>query len=316
MWSYDKYKQWLRARLIEIKNTLDFQAYDIEVFNEQDYAKQRSIKPRTITVITKFLSSNLIFQAKTQPIQMIIFTEENSMSVANSIITKFCEDWNFRVVIDGTTYTKQMYSTPVVLSNFQMIGSGQRTVFYVSATLFILEDVMDIENLRVKLDFSTATQYSTTATYNVGDLVYKASDYHKIYRAKYETTNYQNTWIDDEWEVVCEDDSVYQKVECLSATIGYTMSGDTQAFDGGFARTEKQFATFVLTVNVACVKNEFTNYCARIMSGTSNQKGNESFDFNFNIGDIPFGTYAMKLTGCTLTTAINNTPSLQLSFSV
>lgn len=315
MWNYETYKQWLRARLVEIKNTLDFNDYNIDVFNEQDYAKNRSLQPKTISVITKFLSSNLIFQAKTQPIQILVITEENSINVANSIMTKFCEDYNFRVVIDGTTYTKQMYSTPVALSNFQVIGIGIRTVLYITATLFILEDVMDIENLRVKLDFSTATQYSTTATYNVGDLVYKESDPNKIYRAKYETTNYSETWVDDEWEVVCEDDSVYQKVESLSATIGYTMSGDTQAFDGGYAKTEKNFATFVLTINVACVKNDFTNFVGSIMNDTSGLKGNETFYFSFNVGELPFNMQ-MKLVGCTISTAINNVPSLQLSFSV
>ena len=257
MWNCDDYKTWLKNRLVEIKNNLDFKDYDIEAYNEQDYAKHRSIKPKTITVIIKFLADSKIFSAKTQPIQMLAITEENGISVANSILTKFCDNYNFATITNGTTYVKHMYSSPVPLSNFNLIGIGLRTVLYVNTTLFILENVMDINGLK----------------------------------------------IDD------------KPIEAMSATIGYTMSGDTQPFDGGYAKTEKNFATFVMTLNVACVKTEFTEKCIKIMNESSAEKGNENFQMAFNVGDLPF-SLIMKLTGATLTTAVNNVPSLQLSFSV
>lgn len=255
MWNCDNYKIWLKNRLVEVKNSLDFKDYDIEVYNEQDYAKHRSIKPKTITVIAKFLSSTLVFSTKTQPIQMLAITEENSVSVANSIITKFCEKWNFAVIPDGATYVKHMYSTPVVLSNFNLIGIGLRTVLYVNTNLFILENVMDINDL----------------------------------------------FVDD------------KKIDFISTTIGYTMGGDTQPFGNKFASTVKDFATFVLTVNVACVNTDFTRKCVKIMNGQKD--GNDDFKMAFNVGDLPFN-FKMKLVGVTLSTAINNVPSLQMSFSV
>ena len=257
MWNCDYYKDWLKNRLIEIKDNLDFNDFNVEVFNEQDYAKHRSIKPKMITVIIKFLADNKIFAAKTQPIQMLVITEENGMSVANSIMTSFCDTYNFATIPNGTTYIKHMYSSPVPLSNFNLIGIGLRTVLYVNTTLFILENGLDINNL--KIDNKT--------------------------------------------------------VEAMSATIGYTMSGDTQPFNGGYAKTEKDFATFVMTINVACVKTDLTEKCIKIMNESSTQKGNEDFSMAFNVGDLPFAL-TMKLTGATLTTAVNNVPSLQLSFSV
>lgn len=262
MWNYNGYKEWLKNRLVECKNALDFKDYNIEVYNEQDYAKNRSIKAKTMTVIVKFLSSTMVFNVKTQPIQMLIITEENSISVANSILTDFCEKYNFKVVIDEKTYVKHMYSTPAVLSNFNLIGIGLRTVLYVNTTLFILEDVMDITDLKVKIDNKTI------------------------------------------------------KVDTISATIGYTMTGDTQPFDSGYAKTEKSFATFVMTINVPCVENELTEKCVKIMNQSSADKGNEDFNFSFKVGSIDFNNFVMKFTGATLSTAINNVPSLQMSFSV
>lgn len=257
MYDSNVYKEWLKNRVVEIKNALDFNDYNIEVYNEQDYAKNRSIKAKTITIVVKFLASSLIFSAKTQPIQMLIITEENGIGVANSIMTKFAENYNFATIPDGTTYVKHMYSTPVVLSNFNLIGIGLRTVLYINTTLFILENVMDINDL----------------------------------------------YIDE------------QKIDFLSATIGYTMQGDTQPFDGGFAITEKNFATFVLTINIACVETDFSKKCVKIMSGKSEELGNEDFKVAFSVGQLPFD-FNMKIIGATLTTAINNVPSLQLSFSV
>ena len=214
------------------------------------------MKPKTITVITKFLPSTLLFSAKTQPIQMLTITEENSFEIASTIMTRLCDTYNFAVVIEGTTYIKHMYSTPTVLSEFNGVGTGLRSVLYINATLFILEDVMDITDLKI-------------------------------------------------------DDTA---VEAIYQTIGYTMSGDTQPFDGGYARTEKNFATFVMTLNVACTKTDFTEKVIKIMNETSTEKGNETFEVKFNIQDFEF-ELNMKLTGATLSTAKNSVPSLQLSFS-
>lgn len=266
MWDNENYKNWLKNRLVEIKNALDFNAFDIEVYNEQDYAKNRSIKAKTITVIVKFLVDSKVFSAKTQPIQMLVITEENGISVANSILTKFCDTYNFAVIPDGTTYVKHMYSNPVVLTNFNLIGIGLRTVLYINTTLFILEDVMDITDLTVKI--SGVNSNNPIA------------------------------------------------IEALSSTIGYTMQGDTQPFGSGYAKTQKEFSTFVMTINVACVKTDFTERVVKIMNETSAGNGNENFVFNFYVGDLKFEDFTMKLTGATITTAVNNVPSLQLSFSV
>ena len=261
MWNYDDYKTWLRNRLVEIKNTLDFGDFNIEVYNEQDYAQHSSINEKTITVVTKFLSSNNIFNVKTQPVQILVITEENSISVANAIMSKFCDDYNFTTTTSGTSYVKHSYASPVVLSNFNLIGIGYRTVLYINTNLFVLDNVIDIKTLTI-------------------------------------------------------DNNV---VDPISATIGYSMSGDTQAFDGGLAKTTKNYATLVMTLNVACTESDFVVKCVGIMNGNSTYKGNEDFTVAFSLGEgtnkVDFNL-TMKMTGATFSTAKNSVPSLQLSFSL
>lgn len=155
MWDYNTYyKSWIKNRLIEIKADLGFSAYDIEVFNEQVFAGVNALKPKTITIILKYLSSDIVLHARTQPIQLIAVAEGNSLAVCNTILSRFCELFNFVTTThndsgNNVTMVKHMYSTPVTLSNFEIVGTTLRNVFYINTTLIILDDVMDIENLEI-----------------------------------------------------------------------------------------------------------------------------------------------------------------------
>ena len=110
MWTQDSYKNWLKQKLIEIKNDLGFNDFNIEVYKEQDYTKGSFTRPNTISVVLKFLSGSKVVQAKTQPIQILAISEENSLHIANSILTKFCDDYNDYTYIESTTYTKKTLS--------------------------------------------------------------------------------------------------------------------------------------------------------------------------------------------------------------
>lgn len=265
MFNYDDYKIWLRNRLNEIKADLDFSDYKIEVFSEQDFTTDNSIKDDVISVVIKFLASDMVYFSKMQPIQMLVLAEENSLAVANSIFTSFTERYNLYQQADNTTRIKHQYATPTILNNFNLVGNGLRSVLYINTTLFILEGVMDLNNLTIDAD-----------PLNNKD----------------------------------------GKVDVLSATFGYTMSGDTQPFnDGGYATTIKNFSTFVMTLNVVSVKNDFTEKCLKIVNGSSTYKGNDTFVFSFTVGELSF-SLNMKMTGLTFTTAPNSIPSLQISFSV
>lgn len=261
MWSYETYKNWLGSKILKIAKDLDFESYSFEIFNEVDYAKEKSIKPKTISIVIKLLPSTIIFSMKSQPIQMLVIAEENSLAVANSIFTTFAETYNFNVIPDGSTYVKHQYSTPVVLSNFNLVGIGFRSVLYINTTLFILDSVMDLNNLVIDSN----------------------------------------------------------PIEAISATVGYTMSGDTQPYSSGHARTVKNFSTFVISLNVACVSNAFVDKVMNIMAQSTGYTGDETFAVSFDVGTgsekISFSE-TMKLTGATLTTAVNNTPSLQIGLSV
>lgn len=137
--------------------------FEFIVDDEQSFIKRKDLKPNTIYVLTRNLQSDKSIGVDTQPVQLLILSEQNSLEVSKAFFSKFAQEYNFKSVVDGTTWIKQQYSDPVVLSNFNTIDYGYRSVLYISATLYIMEDVIDIKNL--KIDGADVTALSFNMAY-------------------------------------------------------------------------------------------------------------------------------------------------------
>lgn len=157
---YENYlTQKLYVILNDFKNTYPdddvFQNMSIQISTEQAFFKEKSLKPETIYIIIKYLQSSIEFKQKTQPIQLFALSEANSLDHVKMILDKFSEDNNWRLESvtenNSTTYIKQQYSNPVVISNFNEVSYGYRSVVYVSGTLFYLPKVLDIKNVKITI---------------------------------------------------------------------------------------------------------------------------------------------------------------------
>lgn len=123
--------------------------YDFEVTTEQAFVKIKKYNPNTIYVVIKYLSSTNTLNAVTQPIQLLILCEQNQIQISQIVFSKFVEKHNFEAIIENGTYIKQDYREPVVLSNFNEVSYGYRTLMYISGTLFIMDDIMDVTNFTI-----------------------------------------------------------------------------------------------------------------------------------------------------------------------
>lgn len=122
---------------------------DIEVSSEQAFAKLKTFKPNTIYVIIKKLATDFQYNVLSQPLQIMAISEQNQIDITKELFEIFCGENNWKTEKDGTTYVKQQYSMPVVLSNFNEVGFGYRSVVYVSGMLEILENVVDISSVKI-----------------------------------------------------------------------------------------------------------------------------------------------------------------------
>ena len=148
-----RYEDYIRRALYELKSD----DYEIEIDEEQAFLKIKDLKPNTIYVILKYLNNDKEDGAETQPIQFMILSEQNKMESARELFKAFASAYNWKVEFyqytddqgTHTEYVKQQYTDPVVLSNFNPVTFGYRSVLYMSANLYLLDKVVDLRDLKI-----------------------------------------------------------------------------------------------------------------------------------------------------------------------
>ena len=170
--NYD-FISFLNNRLVNISQTLNLDV-DVKVSEEQTFAKMDELTPNSIYVVVKYLSSDIEYYAETMPIQILVLSEQNSLEKAQMLMNKFANDNNWQVIQENGTYIKQQYNSPVVLNNYTEVDYGYRSVLYVTGTLYIMENIVDVKNVtidgeelkplsfNISYSMSTNTQQLTT----------------------------------------------------------------------------------------------------------------------------------------------------------
>lgn len=163
------YETYLLEKLTQIKNNFAFEE-DVNIFvnKEQNFAKIDKVTPNSIYIVIKYLSSSIEYYTETMPIQILVLSEQNSLEKAQMIINKFAETYNWNVIEENGTYIKQQYNSSVVLNNYVEVSYGYRSVLYITGTLFIMENVVDVKEIVIDgygpykpLNFNIAYSMST-----------------------------------------------------------------------------------------------------------------------------------------------------------
>lgn len=145
--TYD-FNIYLQEKLSRIAVELNL-GLDIFVSEEQSFAKMDELTPDSIYVVIKYLSSDIQYYTETVPIQILVLSEQNSLEKAQMLMNKFSTDNNWQLIIEGTTHIKQQYNSPVVLNNYVEVAYGYRSVLYVTGTLYIMENVVDVTDVTI-----------------------------------------------------------------------------------------------------------------------------------------------------------------------
>jgi hypothetical protein len=157
------YKTTLLNGLNQLLVDFDMQEYTIKVYDEKSY-QDEVVDPKTITIVIKYLTGTILYTSTVLPLQFMILAEENAIEVAKMIMEAYAQNNNFQnVTIDGN-FVKQSFSTTAVVNNFNPVGSGFRSMMFMSATLTITGSVVDIQSLVID---TVATSFiSAVLSYN------------------------------------------------------------------------------------------------------------------------------------------------------
>lgn len=142
------YNELLRNQIIQLKDSYAIDC-DFIVENEQMFLTRKVLEPNTIYLLTRELQNDNSVGVITQPIQIMILTEQDSLDIAKGFFGAYAEKFNFVEYRSNDIWVKQQYSAPVVLSNFDEVGFGYRSVLYMYATLYIMNDIVDLSDLKI-----------------------------------------------------------------------------------------------------------------------------------------------------------------------
>lgn len=149
-WNYELY---LKNKLVTLREDLGINV-NIEVCEEQMFMKIKEYFPNTIYCVIKYLATTIQFGATVRPVQIIIMSESNQLTNAKILFDALANNYNWDIVIEGSTYIKQQYSSPVVLSNFNDVSYTFRSILYISATIIEMENVLDVINGTFNISFT------------------------------------------------------------------------------------------------------------------------------------------------------------------
>lgn len=162
---------------LQIQSVIDdnqelFSGYDFTLTNELQFVKDKKNfqelknNPKKIFIVVKFLPATINYGQTLLPILINAIGEKNKLDVSYRLLIEYAERYNLEFSQDGTT--KQYYQSPTVLSNFNEIGDGYRSLLSLSGTFQISENINDFE-LIYKNDNKTYTvpAISTSGSFDI-----------------------------------------------------------------------------------------------------------------------------------------------------
>lgn len=296
----------------------------IVVLSEQLFAKGGEFEPDKIYVVTKYLASSIEFGAETQPIQILILSEQNGLQEAKEIFETFTQTHNWRAGTFDGTFIKQQYTSPVVMSNFNEVNYGMRSVLYVSATLFIMENISDVENLKIMgvsvkpLSFQWSYQMSGNTQPIGGDMIASTVKNMATFQAALSIpvlNNYTLPHINGSTRTFPTTQNTYT----VSTHIGYTITATIEngtivsinQETGLITWTPDEFGpqySVTLTWKYEPIVNLLEIFM-QITSGTLT--GNTDINIKFSVYNTNFN-YNCKLTSLQMVSVPNDVPTLNV----
>ena len=142
--NYDEILQTIRYNLLELMNNDElsamFEGYRIVVSNEQQYLNNAPNKDtkKTIYIVVKFGSAMTYFNQVALPLTITAMSEQNSCKICQKLLTEYAVKYSSEEFEKGI---QQIYESPSVLTNFNEVYTGFRSILSMTATFVILSGI-------------------------------------------------------------------------------------------------------------------------------------------------------------------------------
>lgn len=140
----------IQEQFVDImKSSVEFYSkYEIILSNEQQFIKNKDKHPNSIFIVVKFLPGSFNYGQFVQPITINALAEQNKFNVCQKLLNEYVARWHYSETREvGNDLIKQTYTTPSVMSNFNEIFEGYRSLIYTSGVFLVGENSNPLEEM-------------------------------------------------------------------------------------------------------------------------------------------------------------------------
>lgn len=144
-----------------------YKGFHVSVAEEQDFNRIKCQDDTNhIYIVVKFLAADINYGQVLLPITITAVSEDRKLDVCKRLLFEFADRNNMK--IDENSTIKQFYTSPQVMSNFEEIYDGYRSLLYLSGVFTINENANPYEFYYVFSEISEDSKYN-----DISDVVYQ-----------------------------------------------------------------------------------------------------------------------------------------------
>lgn len=146
-----------------IDENSELQDFKFSLVNEQDYMNLREIENDKTYIVIRFAQGNETFAYTTIPLTLLALGQANEIEKTQLLLTAFVLKYNLKR--NDELKITQNYNTPSVVSNFNLVNRGLRSLFSLGGVIVYSKNANYIDEIYFddeKIEF-ISTQYGYNA---------------------------------------------------------------------------------------------------------------------------------------------------------
>ena len=315
--------------------------YVFDIENEQYFVPDEEREPNRIYIVIKFSPAQIDYGQDIMPFTIQAVSEQNGLIAAQRLLFDYAQTFNLRTLLKDGKTIYQNYTSPNVISNFEVVYDGFRSVLIMSGTILISSNINRItlkyyDGDYALLDFPSEVEslplthsddyvYYNNAIYKWNGSQYVVWDYSSRIYADIglhdETVPIDMFELPDESKIYVWDGEKYaessgDEIDILNFTDTFDASPNTQPYfeTKNFTDSIIKYGTYSFNVTSFLVNNEINNKVLRILSRKKAINNNFYFKVKFDNGlNMPLLKY--KLINATKQQNKGEMPTIVLAFT-
>lgn len=289
-----------------------YSQYIFEIVNEQYFVPNDEREANRIFIVIKFSPAQIDYGQNIMPLTIQAVSECNGLAAAQRLLLEYAQFFNLNTLMrDGYTIY-QNYTTPNVISNFEIIYDGYRSVLIMSGTILLSNNINRItlkyyDGDYAGLDFGTV---ATSKDSYVADYIYYDNKIYKwndntstYYEWDFEERAYANVGLNDEkvpldMLYLAATDTVYvwdeeqekyiknsgEEIDILNFSDTFDASPNTQPYfnNHNFTDSVIKYGTYSFNISSYLMNNVINNKVLNILSRKKTVNNNFYFKINFD----------------------------------